>query len=72
MIQPVQDAHRLGALPGNDLGGAQEGEGHGIFIVIFFGSTDEKEHLVSLFSLMDVSLPGLGFRRGGALALPME
>ena len=72
MIQTIQDAHRLGTLPGNDLSGAQEGEGHGIFIVILFGSSDEKEHLIAFFSLMDVPLPGLGFRRGGALALPME
>ena len=36
LIQAVNDAHRLGTFPGNDLRGAKEGVGHGIPVAVFF------------------------------------
>ena len=72
VVQVVDDGDGLGAFPSHEVGGAQEGVGHGGFVGVLFGSADEKEDDGAIFPLVDVSLAGFGFRCGGALALPVE
>ena len=68
----VDDGHGLGAFPSHEVGGAQEGIGHGGFVGVLFGTSYEKEHSGPVVSLVDIALSCFGFRRGGTLTLPVE
>ena len=56
MVQVVDDG--LGAFPFHEVGGAQEGVGHGGFVGVLLGTADKEENDGAIFPLVDIALAG--------------